>query len=71
MSINVTYNNAIPNAPNNPSVDQPKMQTNTDSIDQIIGVDHVSFNTNDGGWHKQVTFNSPHIPVPPVSPPRS
>lgn len=45
------YTRDIPFASNNPSVDQPKMQTNTDSIDSLIGVDHVSFNQNLGGYH--------------------
>ena len=50
-----TYNGGIPDAPNNPSVDQPKMKTNTDSINGIIGVDHVGFNVSTvpptGGYH--------------------
>jgi len=72
MSVNVTYIRDIPDGPNNPSVDQPKMQINTNAIDQIIAVDHVSFNTNGGGWHNQVTFaatNVPAIPLTGVSPP--
>lgn len=54
----ITYNNGIPAANNNPSVDQPDMQTNTDAIDTLIAVDHVSFNNNDGGLHHQVNFNN-------------
>lgn len=69
MAINVTYNNGIPDANHNPSVDQPPMRVNTDAVDTILAVDHVSFNTNGGGWHKQVTFASNNVPVPPVSPP--
>ncbi len=49
-----TYNNNIPAANNNPSVDQPNMLTNTNSIDSIINVDHYSFETNFDGTHKQV-----------------
>lgn len=52
----VTYNKAIPDAPNNPSADQPLMKENTDAIDTIIAVDHVSFNTANGGFHNHVTF---------------
>lgn len=58
---NFTYNNAIPNGPNNPSNDQPLMQANTDAIDNLIKVDHVSFNTNNGGYHTvihQEPFNN-------------
>ena len=72
MSINVTYNKNIPDGPNNPSVDQPKMKVNTNAVDQILAVDHVSFNANGGGWHKQVTFasnNVPPIPSGGVTPP--
>ncbi len=54
----VTYINAIPATNNNPSVDQPDMATNTDAVDTIIAVDHISFNDNQGGLHQQVTFNN-------------
>ncbi len=50
------YNRDIPDAPNNPSVDQPDMFANTNAIDDIIAVDHYSFNTPTGGIHKQVTL---------------
>src|ERR1041385_3031271 len=46
-----TYNRDIPDGPNNPSVDQPKMKTNTNSTDDLIAVDHVSFNLSSGGYH--------------------
>jgi hypothetical protein len=52
------FNNTIPAAPNNPSVDQPDMLTNNISTDAILAVDHISFNTANGGTHKQVTFSS-------------
>jgi len=48
------YNRDIPNAPNNPSNDQPLMQINTNSIDDLINIDHFSFENDDGGLHKQV-----------------
>lgn len=51
-----TYNRDIPDGPNNPSVDQPKMKTNTNSTDEIIDVDHYSFNDNSGGLHRQVNL---------------
>lgn len=46
-----TYNPAIPNGPNSPSADQPIMKQNAASINSIIAVDHIGFNTNNGGWH--------------------
>lgn len=57
-----TFNSAIPAAPNNPSVDQPDMLTNNISTDAILAVDHISFNTANGGQHKQVTFNNKNVP---------
>ena len=57
-----TYNLNIPFAPNNPSADQPLMETNTNSINNLLAVDHVSFNTLGGGQHLQVTFNSENVP---------
>lgn len=51
---NYTYKRDIPDGPNNPSVDQPNMKINTNSIDSIIAEDHYSFGVNDGGLHKQV-----------------
>lgn len=65
----IPYNTSVPNAPNDPSFDQPDMKTNTQSINSIIGVDHVTFNASGGGQHLQVTFNSNNVPTPPVSPP--
>lgn len=50
------YNKSIPAADNNPSVDQPNMQENTDSIDSIINVDHFTFGSGPDGEHKQVTL---------------
>ena len=52
-----TYTRDIPNGPNNPSTDQPDMLINTNSIDDLIGVDHVTFGLTNGGNHKQVHFN--------------
>jgi hypothetical protein len=68
-----TYYANIPNAPDNPSFDQPLMQTNATSINGIIAVDHVTFNIKNpsgggatpgqgGGQHLQVTFNSKNVP---------
>lgn len=49
-----TYTNDIPFENNAPSVDQPNMKVNTNSIDSLIGEDHISFNTPNGGYHKIV-----------------
>lgn len=60
---NFTYNNDIPDTPNNPSNDQPLMKINTNSIDDLIEVDHVSFNTNNGGFHKQSQYLNGNLPA--------
>jgi hypothetical protein len=52
----ITYNVNIPDAPNNPSNDQPLMKTNTNAIDTILGVNHVSFKLNNGGKHTFVQW---------------
>lgn len=49
-----SYNLNIPDAPNNPSSDQPLMKTNTNNIDAIIDEDHYSFDEANGGLHRQV-----------------
>lgn len=49
MPTNFAYNLGIPNGPNNPSNDQPNMKINTNSINSIIGVDHLTFETATGG----------------------
>lgn len=63
---NFTYITGIPAASHNPSVDQPDMQINTNSIDDIIEVDHYSFNDNNGGYHKKVSLvnNAGPFPTP-------
>jgi hypothetical protein len=48
---NFSYNQDIPDAPNNPSDDQPLMKTNTNSTFGIIAVDHVGFEQANGGYH--------------------
>jgi len=52
--VNLNYTTGIPNAPNNPSSDQPLMQTNTTSIDTWVQQDHIGFNTNNGGYHSTI-----------------
>ncbi len=70
----VAYNLGIPDGPNNPSNDQPKMKTNTDAIQTLISVDHVGFNTNGtapngvGGHHLQVSFDGKNAPLAQTDP---
>ncbi len=52
-----TFNTGIPAANNDPSADQPDMLINNVSTNGILAVDHISFNTNNGGTHLQV-----HLP---------
>ena len=54
-----TYFLGIPAAPNNPSNDQPKMLANTNSINNIIGVDHFTFSGINPGKHTVI-----HTPIP-------
>lgn len=63
-----TFNTGIPAANNNPSVDQPDMLTNNQSTDGILAVDHISFNTANGGTHKQVTFDNVAAPGAQTNP---
>lgn len=51
---NFDYNTNIPFATNNPSSDQPKMQVNTNSTANLINVDHVGFQKNNGGYHTNI-----------------
>ena len=57
-----SYNRDIPDAPNSPSADQPLMKTNTNSIDDLIDVDHYSFDEANGGLHRQVRLVNETIP---------
>lgn len=56
MSFQNYYVNT-PAAANNPSNDQPLMETNTNSASQLWLQDHYGFKDNLGGQHKQVTFS--------------
>jgi hypothetical protein len=49
--VSFTYNNLVPATNNDPSVDQPQMLINTQSINSIIAVDHIGFNAGNGGYH--------------------
>ena len=58
----IPYSLNIPNGPNNPSADWPKMQVNTNSTSAIIAVDHYTFADQTAGDHKQVTFSAENVP---------
>lgn len=62
MPNNFTYNLNIPNPPNNPQTDVPLMQVNTNSLSSLISIDHIGFNTNNSGIHKQVTLRNKTAP---------
>jgi len=57
----LTYTLNIPDAPNNPSNDQPNMKTNTNSISDIIDVDHYTFDKTPSGKHRQVTLAGKNV----------
>lgn len=57
------YNRDIPDGPNNPSDDQPDMQQNTNSIDDLIDEDHYAFNDANGGLHKQERMVAGSLPA--------
>lgn len=55
---NFIYTKDIPDAPNNPSNDQGPMKVNTNSIFDLIDVDHHGFNDNLGGYHDIIHQNA-------------
>jgi len=56
------YTRGVPNPPNLPSQDVGNMQTNTNSVDDIINVDHWSFQKASplqiDGRHRQVSLSN-------------
>ncbi len=70
--MNLPYTGNIPNPPNNPSTDVPDMQTNTNSIESWVTVDHYGFNTggstnNFGGLHSQIRMPTlGNVSTPPT-----
>lgn len=61
----LVYKKLIPDAPNNPSNDQPDMKINNDSASDIWDVDHFGFNNNFGGFHAKTTYvNRTTVPTP-------
>lgn len=57
------YNRDIPDGPHNPSSDVTPMKINTNAIDDLLAVDHVSFNLANGGIHKQVNMANESSPT--------
>lgn len=66
------FDDAVPATNDNPSSDQPDMLVNNQSTLGILGTDHITFNLNNGGQHKAITFNqdASYVPTPSVSPPQ-
>lgn len=54
MPTNYGYTDNIPAGGNDPSADRPLMTENFNSIDGLIGEDHVTFNNDNGGFHNQI-----------------
>jgi hypothetical protein len=63
-----SFNPNIPATADKPSVDQPAMLINNSSTFNLIAVDHVGFNTANGGRHNQVTFNDYTTQTTPANP---
>src|ERR1700759_5387563 len=55
-------NTGIPASGNNPSNDQPLMQTNFSNIAGLLAVGHTNQGTSGAGTHKQVTFFTKNTP---------
>jgi hypothetical protein len=69
MSAPFTFTNTAPAVNMPPSQSQPLMLQNFASTQGILAVDHVTFNNETGGQHKQVTFTSSNVPTVPTTPP--
>jgi hypothetical protein len=65
-----TFYPAIPATTNNPSNDQPLMQTNNQSINSWVSVDHIGFNNSlyPNGEHAQVSFPTTTTQSTPTNP---
>lgn len=51
----IQYTRDTPATNDNPSVDQPNMKTNTNSIDTLLQVNHNSFGEDPYGYHTVIT----------------
>lgn len=62
-----SFNDGVPAAPDNPSVDQPIMLQNNVSNQGIWAVDHIGFNAANGGQHQWTQFPiTSSFPTPPT-----
>ncbi len=61
---NFTFDDTIPATNDDPSDDQPGMLINNQSTLGLIGIDHVTFNLNNGGQHTAIHFNQDNSYVP-------
>lgn len=69
--MSISYTGNIPLGSHSPASDQPNMLNNTNAINNIIGIDHITFNAQAGdtsGQHKQITFNGLLTPAAPSDP---
>lgn len=58
----------LPATNDNPSVDQPNMATNTNSVNTLIAVDHNTFGVSPYGYHTVIHL-VPNIGGTPTNPP--
>lgn len=67
--MNLTYFSNLPNPPDDPADDVGGMQINSASINSWVGIDHLGFGTNIGGYHNllhlvdQKTSPDPSSPI--------
>jgi hypothetical protein len=54
----VAYNSQVPTASHWPGNDQQPMQTNFASIQSLIDIDHVDFEQDQYGQHKQINYSA-------------
>lgn len=52
------FDSTVPDAPNNPSDDQPKMLLNNISAESIMEVDHIGYGVDNSGIHNLIHFNN-------------
>lgn len=57
-----SFNANIPQATDNPAVSQGQILQNFSSTSGLVAVDHVGFNTTNGGQHNQVTIPTNNTP---------
>lgn len=63
-----SFSTTVPATNNDPSVDQPVMLANNVSEAGIWEVDHIGFNAQNGGTHKQVNYITTRSAPTPVDP---